>query len=144
MTAPESQVQPPPQLTSARPTRKQLLEGFRERTEWESPQLRGPAVQHGKPRLAQGPPRHPFQTRDACESGRTRAPHARDSPTAGRFVRRCHPKSAATLRRAQGAASPYLRALARQGALARVAKEGWSRTASCSSSAVAASAPLTP
>lgn len=105
----------------------------------------GPAAQRGKPQLAQGPPRHPFQTRDAGEPRGTRAPPARAQHTAGRFVRSCHPKPAATPRRARGAASLYLRALARRRALPGAAPDGRIRTASCSSSAAAAaSAPITP
>lgn len=51
-----------------------------------------PAAQRGKPRLAQGSPRQPFQTRDARVPRGTRAPPAWARPTAGRFVRLCHPK----------------------------------------------------
>lgn len=110
-----------------------------------SEKAHGPAAQRGKPQLAQGPPRHPFQTRDAGEPRGTRAPPARAQHTAGRFVRSCHPKPAATPRRARGAASLYLRALARRRALPGAAPDGRIRTASCSSSAAAAaSAPITP
>lgn len=82
-----------------------------------SGKARGPAVQRGKPQLAQGPPRYPFQTRDAGEPRGTRAPPDRAQHTAGRFVRSCHPKPVATPRRDRGGASPYLRALARRRAL---------------------------
>lgn len=102
---------------AAAPTHLRPAEAQAARRERRVGKARGSAAQRWKPQLAQGPPRHPFQTRDAGEPRGTRAPPDRAQHPAGRFVRSCHPKPAATPRRARRVASLYLRALARRRAL---------------------------
>lgn len=108
-----------------------------------SGKARGPAAQRGKPRLAQGPPRHPFQTRDAGEPRGTSAPPDQAQHTAGRFVRSCHPKPAATPRRAR-VRLESLPQSAGQGASAALGYTGLHRTAGSALPAAAARPPPLP
>lgn len=59
-------MQPPPQLTSARPRRKQLPAGFEESDEWESPRPRSPA--------REAPARTGFPAPPLLDAGRGGAP----------------------------------------------------------------------
>ncbi|XP_021035573.1 basic salivary proline-rich protein 2-like [Mus caroli] len=138
--APECQVQPPPNSPPPGRGASSSLQGSERAT---SGKARGPAAQRGKPRLAQGPPRHPFQTRDAGEPRGTRAPPDQAQHTAGRFVRSCHPKPAATPKRAR-VRLESLPQSAGQGASAALGCTGLHRTAGSALPAAAARPPPLP